>query len=484
MKKYFLVAFIIIFVLGACAPEAKQVNSASLLPSETSTQRATAIFLATAKPSPSIPSITPLSIIPTFTPTFDIRTIVTVTPAEKAVCPKEDPTIKIDFLIPHKIEDILDPNLINDDKVLSYLNQGGSISQLIEKLQIGYMKKGYVYQDLTHDSMNELLIRFFLGYGYSSYSIYTCINRSYKSFALGGNWGAFSNNFTHIVAIKDLNKNGVPDIVIADDGAYLIIEWNGTTFKNIAYDEKNNKWPSINTQSRPAEIKDINHDGFDELILTGADIYYYGFNESYYEGMPWRDEIRIYAWNGLFYSQSPSEYSTPEYRFQAVQDGDRYTLQKEYERALSLYQNAIFSDKLNEWSPEMHAYETGILESHRRHQPTPTSPAADDTEYFRLAAYAYYRIMLLHVVRSYESDAGTVYNTLQQKFPDGNIGHPYVEMASTFWNEYQSSRNMTKSCGKAIQYAAEHPEILIPLGSNYHGAQSKIYKPEDICPFR
>ncbi|MFN8404949.1 MAG: hypothetical protein U0V48_15540 [Anaerolineales bacterium] len=34
------------------------------------------------------------------------------------------------------------------------------------------------------------------------------------------------------------------------------------------------------------------------------------------------------------------------------------------------------------------------------------------------------------------------------------------------------------------QYAVEHPDILIPLGSDYHGAQSHIYVPEDVCPFR
>ncbi len=28
------------------------------------------------------------------------------------------------------------------------------------------------------------------------------------------------------------------------------------------------------------------------------------------------------------------------------------------------------------------------------------------------------------------------------------------------------------------------PEILIPLGSDYHGAQSRKYTPADICPFR
>lgn len=92
--------------------------------------------------------------------------------------------------------------------------------------------------------------------------------------------------------------------------------------------------------------------------------------------------------------------------------------------------------------------------------------------------------MLLHTVRGYESDAGTVYNTLQQKFGSDPDGRPYAEMASAFWDAYQSTHKMYDGCAAAIHYAAEHPEILIPLGSHYHGAQSHTYVPADVCPFR
>jgi hypothetical protein len=44
---------------------------------------------------------------------------------------------------------------------------------------------------------------------------------------------------------------------------------------------------------------------------------------------------------------------------------------------------------------------------------------------------------------------------------------------------------MYDGCAAAIQYAAEHPdEMLTPLGSDYHGWQSHIYVPVDVCPFR
>ncbi len=151
---------------------------------------------------------------------------------------------------------------------------------------------------------------------------------------------------------------------------------------------------------------------------------------------------------------------------------------------MAFYQNAIFDDKLNWWSKEMHLYHVGISRAHAENLPTPTPPAPDPTEYPRLAAYAYYRMVILHTYLG-EMDAAQVkYATLQEKFPAGSPGHPYVELASAFWDVYQSSGRMYDACGAAIQYAAEHPEILTPLGSDYHGAQSHIYVPADVCPFR
>jgi hypothetical protein len=92
--------------------------------------------------------------------------------------------------------------------------------------------------------------------------------------------------------------------------------------------------------------------------------------------------------------------------------------------------------------------------------------------------------MLIHLVQNRESDATATYNTLQQKFGNDPYGKPYVEMATSFWIAYQSAHKMYDGCAAAIKYAAEHPEILTPLGSDYHGWQSHIYVPADVCPFR
>ena len=92
--------------------------------------------------------------------------------------------------------------------------------------------------------------------------------------------------------------------------------------------------------------------------------------------------------------------------------------------------------------------------------------------------------MLLHLVQRQEIEAASTYQTLQETFGTDPYAAPYVKMATAFWDAYQSTHKMYDGCAMAIQFAVEHPEILVPLGSDYHGSQSKIYKPEDVCPFR
>src|SRR5205823_14407 len=117
-------------------------------------------------------------------------------------------------------------------------------------------------------------------------------------------------------------------------------------------------------------------------------------------------------------------------------------------------------------------------------------PAPDPSEYPSLSAYARYRIMLLYVVRGDLSDAKTVYDTLQAKFPAGQVGHVHTEVATAFWNAYQASHSVAQACTQAIAYAAEHPaDVLAYLGrSDYSkypfGDQSLIYRAADVCPFQ
>ena len=193
-------------------------------------------------------------------------------------------------------------------------------------------------------------------------------------------------------------------------------------------------------------------------------------------------------WNGNTISLYQAEYSPPYYRFQALQDGDALTTEGKFTRALHFYQQTIFDKELQWFTAERSVYD--FWGYHSKYFPSfaePTStatPQLDSTEYPRLAAYAYYRIMLLHLVQGGEAEAASTYQTLYETFGTDPHAAPYVEMASAFWEAYQSTNKMYDGCAAAIQYAVEHPEILIPLGSDYHGWQSHVYEPADVCPFR
>jgi hypothetical protein len=206
---------------------------------------------------------------------------------------------------------------------------------------------------------------------------------------------------------------------------------------------------------------------------------------TYPDGLPWRNKRTYYQWNGQYYSPLLIEFDDPEFRFQAIQDGDLAANKAEFDKALSLYQDAISDSNLKKYSREIRInLQENWFSQIGVKMPYPTPYSSDPIEYPYLATYAYYRIILLHLVQGQEAEAASTYQTLQDTFGTDPYAAPYVAMATAFWEAYQSTQRMYDGCAAAIQYAVEHPEILTPLGSDYHGWQSHIYVPADVCPFR
>jgi hypothetical protein len=352
--------------------------------------------------------------------------------------------------------------------VLTYLNSGGTLAQLVKIPPFSGEIK-----DLTGDGLSEIVFR-----GLVRYSVLGCKDGTYQDlFDFDGEFGV------GLEGTPDLNKNGISELILYDISHYgsallYVFEWDGNKFRSLIDAEAVD---SILATSS-VKLRDTDGDGLKEIVVE------YDINQlcngfgGFCDGTPAREQTTLLGWNGQNYVVKQSYYAPALYRFQAIQDGDDKALLGHYGDALALYQDAIFSNKLDWWSPAQFEFlRSQYLNSNATLSPT---PGEDPSEYPSLAAYAYYRVMLLHIVQGHESDAGTVYKTLQQKFGEDPNGRPYVEMATAFWDTYQSTQKMYDGCAAAIQYAAEHPDILTPLGSDYHGSQSHTYVPADVCPFR
>ena len=451
-------------------PSTTSVHLTSI-PIVTATITLTRTARPTAKPA----------LIPTSTPTFGIGSVKTHTPVPQAQCPTENTELIPEFEFSSYSAASLE---LFYQHILDFLNSGGTFSAVItayHQYEPEVDERTIQERDVTADGIPELLLT-----DRNSFVAFVCQNGQYQRKALVA--GTYHYNRPVIVDIQDMNLDGVPEIIsIAGDyriREVSVVSWNGNEFQwlNVGqpcYFLLGDSW---------AYALDIDNNGLLELVLKQAIPVW----SEYYDGLPWRPETRVCSWNGVqFVISHMTIDSPPEYRFQAVQDGDRAALVGDYTKALDLYQQAIFSDQLDWWSQERSVYERSTMLPENGLRPTPDSSVhADPAEYPSLAAYARYRIMLLHTVQGYLPEAQIVYDTLQAKFPDGQTGHVYAEMASAFWNEYQVSGNISQACAKAIAYASLNPvEVLVYLGNSDYsivnfGDQSLEYTPKDICPYR
>ncbi|MBI3169342.1 MAG: hypothetical protein HYZ22_12735 [Chloroflexi bacterium] len=466
MKKLLSLFFAISLTLSACGTISTQPTPLA--------QTGTPTVTPTATQTPTS-TITPLPTIPTFTPTFDVSTLVTVTPAEKAECPPSDLTVNVNDYFPKKLEY---PSPDVTEKILEFLNKGGNGEALAKRLDEIYIKSdyrgGYAFRDVTGDQVPEFL---FVEINYEGKPIvFSCQNGNFeKRFVLSEDYEFWD----YTLEIDDLVRDGISEIIVTGTSGVsfpqskiFIYKWNGQTFEILG---------TLNILAlRKTEIKDSDRNGSKEIIFIGDNPGCLSCSNF----LPQRERTITYGWNGKEFIETSNEFSSPKYRFQAVQDADFDVSEGKIDKALNLYKEVIVNENLEWWSPEQFAYEQDA--SHRAipgYTPIP-EPVSDPTEYPRLAAYAYYRIMLLHLMQGQETEAASAYQTLQDAFGTDPYAAPYVEMATTFWESYQSMHKMYDGCAAAIQYAVEHPEILIPLGSDYHGWQSHIYIPADVCPFR
>jgi hypothetical protein len=93
--------------------------------------------------------------------------------------------------------------------------------------------------------------------------------------------------------------------------------------------------------------------------------------------------------------------------------------------------------------------------------------------------------MLLHILQGNMTEARTVYQTLQEKFPEGKEGYIFSLVAKSFWEKYNTSQSVDEACKEAIRAAEKYQDYLHFLGSDYHNIEQDIeYTPQDVCSLK
>jgi hypothetical protein len=526
MKTKAVVFFILMTLLyiAAC-----QTTSFSPEPTITSTRQPTkeitVINTPTITPSPTVtrtqkptkivfyqtptwrmwqsPTATPpgfLTLTPSPYPTFIVENAVTATPAQPAVCPMENPSLVLnpdDYVVHYE-----KMTFIFDDSLAEMLSRGASFSQIKELFDNAGLSDQIIIKDMTNDGVDELI--FWPG---NHVGIISCEAEKYTSI--------FNSSYCiWDIVIDDLNLNGIPDLVFSYSAstcqgelAIHSYEWNGQTMEQmeeIYHGDIDNleylyykELEGQNTRQLRAlffnkalyvdegemcgyakmDVVDLDHNGTKEIRIkdSAARPYYlYWFEE------PLRELEVIFEWNGEKYLFSNIAFSPPEYRFQAIQDADRYFLFRQYDKALAMYDAVINNITLKPWSEEYMVYLKEVDNS--QNPDAIAKPVMTLDEYQQLSAYARYRIMMIQLAQGKQSEAFNTYQLLDQIYTEDNPGYAHAEIGRRYWHAVEEGQNPVEACQVVTEYMQENPDLLHALGGSLHGEQTHYYGYDDICP--
>jgi hypothetical protein len=466
----------VLLILTACTPTAVPTTPAvtRTTPTATATATGTPLF---SDPVIAL-TVTPETAEATAThpPTPTIEPTPEPTQVVAAVCPERGTAV---ILSPFDNVDDLRSN------ILSYLNNGGSITNLVEQLAILNEERSTPLRvrstgfgaeaDVDGDAVAEvmLIVNFYheppdgITELVSVAWIMQCVGGVYeiKFQDIGGDSHGYVYLFTPILVV-DVDQDGSSEV---------IFEWMFSTTTSewfpLMVDWKNGQpvWYRFERDVNfllccPVEWKfeDLNGDGVQEIIVSGRT------GATITSGAD-RDLIQTYQLEDNQWHIVDIELLPSNLRHQVLADGQRAFDAGNLELAAQFFEQAAHDDTLfssdSNWSP---------IQDEQSFQDYPD-------EYQR--AFALFRLMIVQIALGDTSGAENSFNELNERYPSGSRGGEFTQLAALYKAEVESGKSFGQACAAVTQFTLDtFPYLEEHIG--YWGWFNMGFTNETHCPYK
>lgn len=272
--------------------------------------------------------------------------------------------------------------------------------------------------------------------------------------------------------IADANADGIREVFYQYGFFYSpdyflyfdVLEWNSGSFHSLITEHAT----IINPVNDPI-LEDIDGNGTLEILLTEDRSRW--SNEC--DAGPVRDSTDILMWDGEYYQYMWTDPGIPRYRFQAAFDGDYYVTVGLFDRAETLYLQALNDSELEPFIWREWAEKFGIFCSVDWYISEPNEPL-----YIR--AYTRLRLLELYVYLGKMKEGEVVWQYINGHRSTATE-YSYASLAQVFWETLQTGNGIDAACNSVNEKAVDmHDDLFSWM---VYGYQNTGPASDTICPF-